>query len=236
MKIEIAKEVAKSLLWLDVEPHPTIPFIATHPVFESMHLMNKQGEIIDALNDEEKLNEIRADYEQRIDKTEEFSDFFVWLIRKPYILCFIKFCYQYGAIELWECGYYLMQQWCRIENIGTDANVKKVTIRKWLVALSEMDDNTKHKAMGEEEWKRYCSLPDTLTLYRGVRTNEDEAIKGLSWSRSKDTAKFFANRYGKEGYIYQATVKKEDVFFTEYGRNEQEYIVDYKKLTDIQLI
>lgn len=230
MNIEKAKDVAKSFLWLDMEQNPKFPFVVIHPVFETNAFRGKDGKIYDAFDDEEKFREYRKDYEKRIDEITDFSDFLTWLIRKAYILTFLKFAEDEGAITTKEACKYLVESWCRIENIGTDVNVSKARIRKWLLQIDRKE------MLEENEYKRYSYLDNEITLYRGVRSDSKEAIYGFSWTASKSMAKFFATRWGDEGTVYEAKIKKEDIFFTEYGRKEQEYIVDYKKLYDVKKI
>lgn len=230
MNIEKARAVAKNFLWLDMERHPKFPFVVTHPVFESSYMMNSNKECFDAFEDEEKFREHRKYYEKQIDKVTDFSEFLSWLIRKAYILTFLKFAEDEGAITTQEACKYLVENWCRIENIGTDVNVSKKRIRKWLLQID------REEMLEENEYKRYCYLSDEVTLYRGVRSDNKEAIYGFSWTASKSTAEFFATRWGDEGTVYEAKIKREDIFFTEYGRNEQEYIVDYTKLYDVTVL
>lgn len=229
MKIDIVREVAKSFLWLDLEPNEEFPWVVMHPIFESNALMNKKGELFDAFEDPDRLYDLRKDYEQDFLKTNDINTFLCRFIRKNYILTFLNFIYKYGGLTLEECGHYLIQHWCRIEIIGKDVNVSKSTIRKWLLNAN------KKESMEEEEYKRYSKLDDIVTIYRGVRTNEKDAILGFSWTLNKDTAEFFANRYDSDGYVYKAKIKKEDIFFTEFGRNEQEVVVDYTKLMNLEL-
>lgn len=230
MNIEKARAVAKNFLWLDMERHPKFPFVVIHPVFETSAFRGEDGKILDAFENDEKFIEYRKDYEKKIDEVTDFSAFLCWLIRKAYILTFLKFAEEEGAITTKEACKYLVDNWCRIENIGTDVNVSKARIRKWLLQIN------REEMLEENEYKRYGYLSGEVTLYRGVRSDSKEAIYGFSWTASKKTAEFFADRWGDEGTVYEAKIKKEDIFFTEYGRNEQEYIVDYKKLYDVKKI
>lgn len=227
MNLKKAKDVAIFLLNQEMVK-TDFPFLVIHPVFDSSFLMSiTEKEIFNAFEDNEKYMEVVAFQEQRINECKEVEELFC-IIRKSYILTFIQLMYEYEAVTEQEAGHLLIEQWDRIENIGTDANVRKSQIRKWLSCITEND-------MPDNERKRYESLSDVTTVYRGVRTNSNSAIKGFSWTISYDTAKFFANRFGDSGYIYKAEIKKEDVFFTDFSRGEQEYVVDYRKLMNITL-
>ena len=58
-------------------------------------------------------------------------------------------------------------------------------------------------------------------------------MKALSWTLSRDTAQWFANRYGKTGTVYEATIDKKHIHALFLGRNESEVIVDPKYLCGI---
>lgn len=79
------------------------------------------------------------------------------------------------------------------------------------------------------------SLPDTVTLYRGVTKINHTRYKALSWTVDYETAVWFANRYRNyepEGGIHEVwtvIVPKERILasFTEDGKdNEGEVIVN----------
>ena len=79
------------------------------------------------------------------------------------------------------------------------------------------------------------SLPDTVTLYRGVTKINHTRYKALSWTVDYETVAWFANRYRNyepEGGIHEVwtvTVPKERILasFTEDGKdNEGEVIVN----------
>lgn len=58
-----------------------------------------------------------------------------------------------------------------------------------------------------------------LVVYRGI--NEKNRIDGLSYTLDLETAKFFANRWGKEGYVNKYEVNIDDVLaFIDNGEKE----------------
>lgn len=87
--------------------------------------------------------------------------------------------------------------------------------------------------MDKDEYKKFTDLPESITVYRGVNEYNAENIKALSWTLNKDTAEWFANRFGNNGTVYQAEIEKQHIFAVFDGRNESEVIVDPKYLTDI---
>ena len=82
--------------------------------------------------------------------------------------------------------------------------------------------------MDEEEYAVYQSLEDPVTVYRGVTSYNAKNIKALSWTLDRDTAEWFAHRFGEEGTVYEAQISKEHILAFFNGRNESEVVVDPK--------
>ncbi|WP_367568371.1 hypothetical protein [Lacrimispora sp.] len=78
-------------------------------------------------------------------------------------------------------------------------------------------------------------MPKILKIYRGVRV---EDYKGLSWTRNKKVAEWFANRdsflNNKCGYVFSGELAREDIIAKFNGRQESEVICDWKKVRNIQ--
>lgn len=71
----------------------------------------------------------------------------------------------------------------------------------------------------------FNSLPDEFTIYRGVGRKSKRT--GISWTRNKEIAEWFMNRWEDEGgYMLMATVKKENCLAYINARDEEEIIVD----------
>lgn len=102
--------------------------------------------------------------------------------------------------------------------------------------------------MESDELEIYNNLENEVTIYRGLAEFNKQHIKGLSWTLDRNIAEnVFANVEVDEngiprksntvkGDVYQAKIKKEDIFAYINGRNEQEVIVDYTKLYDVKPI
>ena len=58
-------------------------------------------------------------------------------------------------------------------------------------------------------------------------------IKALSWTLDKDTAEWFAHRFGENGMVYEAQIQKKYIYAFFNSRNESEVIVDPKHLVKI---
>lgn len=89
--------------------------------------------------------------------------------------------------------------------------------------------------MTPEEQDTFSKLPSTLEIFRGLQ-NSKAKVKAFSWTLSKTKAKWFANRWGKDGEIYQANIDKKDIFLYTNQRGEQEIVINPKKLKKVKKI
>lgn len=74
---------------------------------------------------------------------------------------------------------------------------------------------------------------DVVTIYRGVTEKSSEISTALSWTLSKEVAKFFSTRFDSDGEIYCAKINKEDILVLTNLRKEFEVIVNPEKLMNI---
>ena len=94
------------------------------------------------------------------------------------------------------------------------------------------DRSEREYLMNKKELKIYNSLPENITIYRGMTTEELESGDfGVSWTLSKECADYFAYTYGRnyatEGIpklVHQLEVKKVEILAYFNDRNEQEVI------------
>ena len=77
---------------------------------------------------------------------------------------------------------------------------------------------------------------DVVTIYRGVTGKSSEISTALSWTLSKEVAKFFSTRFDSDGEIYCAKINKEDILVSTNLRKEFEVIVNPEKLMNISKI
>ena len=87
--------------------------------------------------------------------------------------------------------------------------------------------------MDEEERTAHQALEDTVTVYRGVTPYNAKNIRALSWTLDRKTADRFAHRFGEDGTVYEAQIRKEHILALFTGRNESEAIVDPRHLEQI---
>lgn len=85
-----------------------------------------------------------------------------------------------------------------------------------------------YREQSEEHIPFRESFPDAkeyITLYRGATDQSTPLDKTYSWTLNKEVAKYFANRWGSRGTIYQTRVKVDNIIAYLDGRNEEEVLV-----------
>lgn len=141
----------------------------------------------------------------------------IYLHERPYRLqAFISI-----AEELSDSKY-----WSLLSGIWTDTENQWQNLDEWKRLLSS-ERGERHYLMTDTEVQLLNSLPEFVKIYRGCvkGVNED----GLSWTLDKAKAKFFANRFSKEGIILEREIPKADIIAVLTGRGESEVIWEATK-------
>jgi hypothetical protein len=104
-----------------------------------------------------------------------------------------------------------------------------------------VDAEHARRMMDDEEREFFDNLPDEVTIYRGALEFEDGTsnIDGYSWSLEREMAKFFANRFVRDGttpVIVEGTVAKDKIRSYFSGRGENEIIADYEDVTSLKTV
>ena len=87
--------------------------------------------------------------------------------------------------------------------------------------------------MNDQERMNLEKLPDPVTVYRGVRSDRGSGVRALSWTLEPKTAQWFANRYGRQGQVYEAKISKQHIYALFHGRGESEIILNPKHLMEL---
>lgn len=224
--LKAIQDEAIAFLYLPIEQTELSPAIINHPIFEtaiSYQVKNGSGiKYVNYLEDSDALEQARQGYKEKIRNTESVNQIFI-LIRKPYKLTFLKFTKNFLSKK--DFSMLLADAWINSENPNNDVNVPIKTLISWYKFAD------KSVLMDSEDYKIYLSLPEKITVYRGVKPGGNE--KGLSWTRNIKQAKWFANRFEKNGYVLSATIDKENVLAYFNTRGEEEIIVDTSKLEGV---
>lgn len=226
--LQRVKTLTKALLHMEPEMTEFSPMIVHHPFTNSsvVGLRDEQGDlrIGNILESTEDKMQWQKQMEKIIDGTSNVLCLY-HLIEKPYVLGFLKYAAPYLAKE--EFSTILADAWIRSEQPNHDPNLPQSR----LLAMFRAADPA--ILMDDEERKLLDTLEDTVTVYRGVHSAKSNGVNAMSWTLDKDTADWFAGRYGRQGFVYEAKINKEHIHALFLGRNESEVIVDPKYLTDI---
>lgn len=119
--------------------------------------------------------------------------------------------------DYWRC---VGQAWIDSENIWQNLQTWK--------ELWSSNRPYRDMCMDEDDREVYASLPETMTVFRGVHdkgATKRTRKKGISWSLSREKAEWFANRYRSETtFVMEGTVARKDVLAYFNGRSEQEIV------------
>jgi len=222
------KATARALLLTDIHETEFSPVIVSHPFTDSGFVASPSvdGEI-------GLLNITESDADQKrwrehmgkiIDRAKSAYEIYM-MITKPYGLTFLKYTAQYLSRE--DMSQILASAWTRSEAPHQDVNV---TVNQLLRMFKQADPTC---LMDQDEYIQFKMLDDPVTVYRGVTSYNAKSVKALSWTLNRETAEWFAHRFGENGTVYEAQIPKSHIYAFFNGRNESEVIVDPKYLTDI---
>ncbi len=222
------KCVAKWLLFTDVHTTEYSPMIVHHP-FASSGFMMLPGtnEILDITASMESREKWRDYLDKKIDEAKSAYEIFL-MLNKTYALTFIK--YAKDGLSAAEFSEILADAWIKAEAPNMDVNVSKTE----LVGLFSQAD--KQSLMTEDEQKRFADLTETVTVYRGVTSYNAKNVRALSWTLDRSKAEWFAHRFGEDGKVYQAQIKKADILAIFTSRNESEVVLNPRKLQQLKAV
>lgn len=228
-ELQGVKSVAHMLLQLDIELTKFSPMIVSHPFTNSgiSGIVGEDGgfQMADLVNNPDDLKKWRQQVRKQIDNADSAYGIFT-LVNKPYTLAFLKFSQPYLSEQ--DLGQILSSAWILNESPNNDANM---TRRELLSAFRSVSPEY---LMDEDELRQYQELEDNVTVYRGVTSHNAKNIKALSWTLNRETAEWFAHRFGEEGTVYEAQIDKQHIYALFTGRNEYEVIVNPNCLEDIR--
>ena len=215
------KQISKSLLHIPIEKGDMYPLFVVHPYLNNPITLI-DGQLVNVYEDKDA-------YEKYIEKMESIIDScksptgLMLLLLSQYAMTWLKFAKE--SLSHDDFSELLGDAWVNCENANMDVNVPISESVHWFKAAN------KKKLMNEEEYAVYESIPETITLYRGVAKGRKE--KGMSWTNNKEKAEWFMHRFGSDGYLLEMTVPKKDVLAYFSRRDEYEYLVYPKKYKKI---
>ena len=140
----------------------------------------------------------------------------LFLHERPYrVGAFVANEHQFTDREYWKL---LGQIWIDSENI-------RQNVRTWQKLLAS-DRGDRAEIMNAEERADLAAMPAWITVYQG---HTDKADDGWSWTTNRDTAVWFAKRFGDfedaKPMLTSGTVRRKDVLAYFARRNESEILV-----------
>jgi len=194
--------------------------IISHPLTSNIHVMNKDKDfMILTPGNMEKYVEWRCSLIN--DSAKSIHSIFCH-INSPYLVVFLSLIKDYLTEK--EFNEVLSSVWTQVEFPHQESIHNLIGLFK---------QSKKEILMDEEELKKLDSLPEEITIYRGLQGSKAK-IKGLSWTLSLDKAKWFSKRWKKQGEVYQAKTKKDDIFMYTNSRGEEEIVVNPLRLRQLK--
>lgn len=229
--LEQVKSEAKVFLYLTPVRHDCAPVFVAHPFFETCLIIDDEtNELVDILENEEAMDKSRKQFIQKIEEAQDLLDI-ERMIRKPYKMVFLD--HIAGYLTPADMGRYLASCFTGLYCVGADVNVSKKQVVK---ILKRCDPKT---LMTESERSRLSRLNDTVVIYRGVNRFNIKEVKSLCWTLDPTYAEHFATRFGEEGIVYRAYIKKEDILaYFNVGEKLSPLVtivVDPSKIIDAQV-
>ena len=228
------KALAHAMLELDIEQTRLSPLVVKHPFTDNgiSGVRKPDGSIAiaDLLNNPDDLVLWRKQVGCAIDEANSAFQIYM-MVTKSYALGFLKFAR--NSLSEKDFASILADAWIRTEAPNNDPNLSK----RDLLSLFKATDPA--LLMDEEDYQSFLNLDDVVTVYRGVTSVNAKNVKALSWTLDRDTAEWFAHRFGESGTVYEARIHKNHICAYFSGRNESEVIVDPKhlmELTQIQVV
>lgn len=216
--IDGIKETARLFASLEPEINESFGFIVYHPFVST---------IVDAipgddgrprmLNVVDEFETYKSHLIQTINNPSTDLERLSIMITKPYKLTFLT--YIEDSLDETDYNKLLRYSYQHSELPSGDVNVSKKKM------LDMFKKSKKEYLMSEEEIEYFDKLDDRITIFRGCQDEGD--VKALSWTLNIEIARFFADRYGKNGKVFKTTISKSDVIA--YFLEEDEIIIDYSK-------
>ncbi len=107
--------------------------------------------------------------------------------------------------------------WTDSENIFEEAAMVRACLEGYGHDLA-----LRPSMMSEKERLALAGMPATMVIWRGVKTRD--MGHGMSWTRARAKAVWFACRFTDAGYLWKAEVRREHVLAYFEGRGEQEIV------------
>ena len=226
--LKAIKALAHTMLEFDIKQTKLSPLVVKHPFTDcgvsGVRKPDGQFAVADLMNNPEELKLWREQVGSAIDETDSAFQIYM-MVTKSYALGFLKFAR--NSLSEKDFASILADAWIRTEAPNSDPNLSK----RDLLSMFKATDPA--LLMDKEDYREFLALDNVVTVYRGVTSKNAQNVKALSWTMDRNTAEWFANRFGENGTVYEAQIQKQHIYAYFSGRNESEVIVDPKYLMEL---
>ena len=224
--LEKIKLCAKLLLHnIELVANKEFPFIIYHPFISQNPAPYKdENGVLKFVDIFKEKNKLVKRIESYIDDEKSFENI-LFLVSQPYQLLFFNLNRDFLSEQ--KYNEYLKSIWILTEFPNADKNV---SVNE---SLELFKNANKNLIMSVQERVKLKSLPNEVIIYRGGHKKNNS--KALSWTDDYDQALWFAKRFDNNGYVLQATIKKDDIIAYFDERNEKELIVDFNKIYNLKV-
>lgn len=225
--LEQIKEIA--IDYLNIKPviNKEFPFIVYHPFIANNpvpFIEKDKYTFLDVINNKSNFNKYIKQREKDINNANSITSILL-MMNKPYHLLFFRLIKEYLSKE--DYNYYLKDIWIDTEFPNADKNVTPT------MSLNLFKHSDKNLLMSDDELEYIKHLPNEVTIYRGTYSKSN--YNALSWTDDYKTAEWFARRF-EGNIIVKSSINKNDILACFNGRNENELIVDFTKIKNIEII
>lgn len=221
--LDAVKEMATAFLYTDFDTSgPLAPAIISHPFTTSafVSVPGYKSGIINVLEDEVGLAKWQ-EYIKSMIRVADSVEGIMMLVMKNYRICLLGYILPHLSIE--DMSSVLSSVWKNLEHVNDNG----VMPQKKLLALFKQ--SVPSCLMSRQELSAFQKLPDTVTIYRGFTEEKNPNYQAaLSWTTSRNTARWFALRFSDTGKVAKAVIAKEHIFAFFSPGSENEVIVDPK--------
>ena len=192
----------------------------SHPYTNTGLSWYPNGKVMDLIHDTKAQDYFRTEVFKRIDK-DDLTHIFM-MLNKPYYLMWFKLINRYLSDK--DYGEMLSTIWVQSENPNNDVNVNLNEIKQLFAKAN------KKYLMTEEDYLYYKSLPEKMTVWRGVSSNRNPY--GLSYTDDKEKAIWFQRRFetkNSKTFLIELEIDKKDTYCYFNTRDEKEIVLNTSK-------
>lgn len=235
LDLEACKRIASLMVNVEPTPNPKMPYmLVIHPYTSYRQVTYHTGDKNDPIKMIDIIDDLdgRTLWQDKLQKLiEEAKDIY-------HVLCIMNGPYMMNYLRLISKNIYDKKtladllKYCWTSQEFPNWNERGHALRTCMSLFKKV----RTYIMDEDEQQVFDKLPDEITIYRGqFNVNKDKPYPALSWTPNPDRAFWFIqHRYTPNGIFYKGTIKKEHAICYLNNRGEEELIVDYTKIENIE--